>query len=81
LEFAQHLDLYLAPASASIIPNLSVRLRVVALAVISSGSKSIKHSWLWSQSEKQTDQSAKGLVGKFVKDAKKVDKNMAKKSA
>jgi hypothetical protein len=33
------------------------------------------------QSEKQTDQAAKDLVKKFVKDAKKVDKNLAKKSA
>jgi hypothetical protein len=33
------------------------------------------------QSEKQTDQAAKDLVGKFLKDAKKVDKNLAKKSA
>src|SRR3979409_2595399 len=33
------------------------------------------------QSEKQTDQAAKDLVSKFVKDAKKVDKNLAKKSA
>jgi hypothetical protein len=30
------------------------------------------------QSEKQTDQAAKDLVSKFVKDAKKVDKNLAK---
>ena len=33
------------------------------------------------QSEKQTDQAAKDLVSKFVKDAKKVDKNLARKSA
>jgi hypothetical protein len=33
------------------------------------------------QSEKQTDQAAKDLVSKFVKDAKKVDKSLAKKSA
>lgn len=33
------------------------------------------------QSEKQTDQAAKDLVSKFVKDARKVDKNLAKKSA
>src|SRR5882762_4848760 len=33
------------------------------------------------QSEKQTDQAAKDLVKKFVKDAKKVDKNLAKKNA
>src|ERR1700682_4680580 len=33
------------------------------------------------QSEKQTDQAAKDLVSKFVKDAKKVDKNLAKKTA
>jgi hypothetical protein len=33
------------------------------------------------QSEKQTDQAAKDLVNKFLKDAKKVDKNLAKKSA
>jgi hypothetical protein len=33
------------------------------------------------QSEKQTDQAAKDLVSKFVKDAKKVDKKIAKKSA
>src|SRR5882762_1537087 len=33
------------------------------------------------QSEKQTDQAAKDLVSKFLKDAKKVDKNLAKKSA
>jgi hypothetical protein len=33
------------------------------------------------QSEKQSDQAAKDLVSKFVKDAKKVDKNLAKKSA
>lgn len=33
------------------------------------------------QSEKQTDQAAKDLVKQFVKDAKKVDKNLAKKSA
>ena len=33
------------------------------------------------QSEKQTDQAAKDLVKKFVKDAKKVDKNLAKKRA
>ena len=32
------------------------------------------------QSEKQTDQAAKDLVSKFVKDARKVDKNLAKKS-
>jgi len=31
------------------------------------------------QSEKQTDQAAKDLVQKFVKDARKVDKNLAKK--
>jgi hypothetical protein len=34
-----------------------------------------------SQSEKQTDQAAKDLVKKFVKDARKVDKNLAKKGA
>jgi hypothetical protein len=33
------------------------------------------------QSEKQTDQAAKDLVSKFVKDARKVDKNLAKKSS
>src|SRR3984893_11305287 len=33
------------------------------------------------QAEKQTDQAAKDLVKKFLKDAKKVDKNLAKKSA
>jgi len=33
------------------------------------------------QSEKQTDQAAKDLVSKFVKDAKKVGKNLARKSA
>src|SRR6266850_8565991 len=33
------------------------------------------------QSEKQTDQAAKDLVSKFLKDAKKVDKNLTKKSA
>jgi uncharacterized membrane protein len=33
------------------------------------------------QSEKQTDQAAKDLVSKFLKDAKKVDKNLAKKGA
>jgi hypothetical protein len=33
------------------------------------------------QSEGQTDQAAKDLVKKFVKDAKKVNKNLAKKSA
>ena len=33
------------------------------------------------QSEKKTDQAAKDLVSKFVKDAKKVDKNLARKSA
>jgi hypothetical protein len=33
------------------------------------------------QSEKQTDQAAKDLVKQFVKDAQKVDKNLAKKSA
>jgi hypothetical protein len=33
------------------------------------------------QSEKQTDQAAKDLVSKFVKNAKKVDKNLAKKSS
>ena len=33
------------------------------------------------QSEKQTDQAAKDLVSKIVKDAKKVDKNLARKSA
>ena len=32
------------------------------------------------QSEKQTDQAAKDLVSKFLKDAKKVDKSLAKKS-
>ena len=32
------------------------------------------------QSEKQTDQAAKDLVSKFVKDARKVDKNLANKS-
>jgi hypothetical protein len=31
------------------------------------------------QSEKQTDQAAKDLVSKFVKDARKVDKSLAKK--
>jgi hypothetical protein len=30
------------------------------------------------QSEKQTDQAAKDLVSKFVKDAKKVDKKIEK---
>jgi uncharacterized membrane protein len=34
-----------------------------------------------SQSEKQVDQAAKDLVSKFLKDTKKVDKNLAKKSA
>src|SRR6266851_10279345 len=33
------------------------------------------------QSEKQTDQAAKDLVSKFVKDAKKVDKKLDKKNA
>ena len=33
------------------------------------------------QSEKQTDQAAKDLVSKFVKDAKKVDKKLDKKKA
>jgi hypothetical protein len=33
------------------------------------------------QSEKQTDQAAKDLVKQFMKDARKVDKNLAKKSA
>ena len=33
------------------------------------------------QSEKQTDQAAKDLVSKFVKDARKVDKNLTKKSS
>ena len=33
------------------------------------------------QSEKQTDQAAKDLVSKFVKDARKVDKSLAKKSS
>jgi hypothetical protein len=33
------------------------------------------------QSEKQSDQAAKDLVSKFVNDAKKVDKNLAKKGA
>jgi hypothetical protein len=33
------------------------------------------------QSEKQVDQAAKDLVKQFIKDAKKVDKNLAKKSA
>ena len=33
------------------------------------------------QSEKQTDQAAKDLVSKFLKDGKKVDKNLVKKSA
>ncbi|MDX6444904.1 MAG: hypothetical protein QOH71_1978 [Blastocatellia bacterium] len=33
------------------------------------------------QSEKQTDQASKDLVSKFVKDAKKVDKSLAKKGA
>ena len=33
------------------------------------------------QSEKQANQAAKDLVSKFVKDAKKVDKNLARKSA
>jgi hypothetical protein len=33
------------------------------------------------QSEKQTDQAAKDLVKQFMKDARKVDKNLVKKSA
>ena len=33
------------------------------------------------QSEKQTDQASKDLISKFVKDAKKVDKSLAKKGA
>ena len=33
------------------------------------------------QSEKQDDQAAKDLVSKFLKDAKKVDKNLSKKNA
>ena len=33
------------------------------------------------QSEKQSDQAAKDLVKKFLKDAKKVDKNIDKKNA
>jgi hypothetical protein len=33
------------------------------------------------QSEKQSDQAAKDLVSKFLKDAKNVDKNLAKKGA
>jgi hypothetical protein len=33
------------------------------------------------QSEKQADQAAKDLVSKFLKDAKAVDKNLAKKRA
>ena len=33
------------------------------------------------QTEKQTDQAAKNLVSKFLKDAKKVDKNLVKKTA
>ena len=33
------------------------------------------------QSEKQTDQAAKDLVKKFLKDARKVDKNLGKKGA
>jgi hypothetical protein len=33
------------------------------------------------QSEKQTDQASKDLVSKFVKDARKVDKSLAKKGA
>lgn len=33
------------------------------------------------QSEKQSDQAAKDLVSKFLKDSKKVDKNLAKKGA
>jgi hypothetical protein len=32
------------------------------------------------QSEKQTDQAAKDLVTQFLKDAKKVDKSLAKKN-
>ena len=40
-----------------------------------------KRDWIWDyigQSEKQTDQAAKDLVSKFVKDAKKVDKKIEK---
>ena len=33
------------------------------------------------QSEKQANQAAKDLVKQFMKDAKKVDKNLTKKSA
>jgi hypothetical protein len=33
------------------------------------------------QSEKQSDQAAKDLVKQFLKDAKKVDKNLDKKKA
>ena len=33
------------------------------------------------QSEKQSDQAAKDLVKQFLKDAKKVDKKLGKKSA
>jgi phosphopentomutase len=33
------------------------------------------------QSEKQANQAAKDLVKQFIKDAKKVDKNLTKKSA